>query len=210
MTGQDSTEEALTTPAPALRAAFELARPDDVPTGDTRAQAQVHVMPVDPRTLYCFWNLEPSLMIDLIAEAGDRMASLCQLTLVVQSNEKSSEWHAPVAARSLYVRAVAVCQPHLVDVFLTFPSGERRFLAASNVAPPPPERPSIRPASRAVRVASGPRGTQLTELPGRSARASENARVQSALPSSWAMGGAELAHVGASDQLGGASDRYRR
>ena len=210
MTGRGTTEEALTTPAPALRTAFEPVQPDGVPTGEARARARVRVMPVDPRSLYCFWALEPSLMVDLIAELGDRVASLCQLTLVVQSNEKSSEWLAPIAASSLYVRAVAVGQPHIVDVLLTLPSGERRFLATSNVATPPPERPSIPPASRAVRVASGPRGTQLTELPGRSVRAGGNPMVQSTLPSSWAMGGADLGHLGASDLLGGASDSYRR
>ena len=207
--GRRTTEEALTTPAPARTPESDPSRTADREIGSPRAGARVRVLPVDPRTLYCFWVLEPTLADDLIEELGLRAASLCQLLLVVQSNDRSSDWLAPIAAGSLYVRVVAGGQPHLVELFLTLPSGERRLLAASNVASPPPERPSRRPASRAVRVAPGPRGTQLTEVP-RSPRVVESSAIQSSLPGSWTMGGRDLALPGVSDGFGGASDTYRR
>ncbi len=207
LTGE-TTEEALTTPAPALRTDVDLPRTAARASDSPLARAGVRVLPVDPKTLYCFWALEPGVMDDLVDELGVRAASLCQLLLVVQSSERSSEWLAPIAAGSLYVRVVAVGQPHLVELFLTLPSGERRQLAASNVASPPPERASRRPASRSVRVASGPKGTRLTEIP-HSSRVKESSPVQFA-PSSWTMGGPDLALSGASDRFGGASDTYRR
>ncbi len=207
LTGRGTLEEALTTPAPALRAASEQPRPQ-ARADSLRSRARVRVLPVDPRSLYCFWALEPTLTAGLIAELGERAASLCQLMLVAHSNERSSEWLAPIGAGSLYIRVVAVGQPHLVELFLTLPSGERCFLAASNVATPPPERPASQPALRAVRVVSGPRGAQLTEIPPRSAAAGSEPAVQPTPASSWALGGP--GHVGSGDLLAGASDTFRR
>jgi hypothetical protein len=200
---------------------------------ETYQADRVRLLVKDPEWLFAHWDVSPGSLQRLRDDLGERATALSRLTLRLEDPADSalSVVLLPEGARSWYVRTHAVHRAYRASLGVTMPSGEFRALATSNVVEAPRVGPSPQRAKRRADFSRAQAAQTAAELERAGATPSEgkgapvhaaNAPADSAEPKpgvDYIDGGAENAQRsadttdargGASEQMGGASDVFRR